>query len=126
MRIIVATICAINLIFEDNPLISSINPTTKINVAARAIPFNSSGKYKGLNKISKRERKFLRTTLFQLAVGVVSNNDEFRKLYKHKKVTKKGRVAIISIAVKILKILFSMIKNKKEYDGSLVLQGLSS
>jgi transposase len=88
----------------------------------------SSGTYKGRAKISKRGRSLLRYALYRLTVSLVSNNEEFEKLYAYKvnEQKKVKMVALTAIVSKALRILFTMAKNNQEYDGKFVLQGIAA
>lgn len=88
---------------------------------------NSSGLHKGKIAASKRGRSTLRNILHQIALSLVLNDSEFKKLYAYKVNTlkKPKMVALTVIAIKFLRIIFNVIKNKKEYDKKFVLEGLS-
>jgi transposase len=88
---------------------------------------NSSGTHKSQVIASKRGRSALRNTLHQIALSLVLNDQEFKKLYEYKINTlkKPKMVALTAIAIKFLRIMFYVIKNKTEYDNKLVLEGLS-
>ena len=51
--------------------------------AGLALKENSSGKHKGLTKISKRGRKKLRTILFRAVIPLVGKNEEFSLIYRY-------------------------------------------
>ena len=85
----------------------------------------SSGKKKGQTVISKRGRPFLRYTLYQVALSLVSNNNEFKKLFEYFKTRKKnplkGSQALVAVAMKFLRVMFYLVTNKRKYDSSRVL-----
>ena len=88
---------------------------------------NSSGVHKSKITASKRGRSTLRNILHQIALSLVLNDSEFKKLYEYKvDILKKPKmVALTAVAIKFLRIVFYVIKNKKEYDNKFVLEGLS-
>ncbi len=86
---------------------------------------SSSGDHQGQRSISKRGRPNLRRILYQLAVVMVSKNPELRQFYQYL-ITRpenplKKKQALVVIAVKLIKILFTLAKNKEHYDPTKVL-----
>ena len=85
----------------------------------------SSGKHQGRRVISKRGRYALRSFLYQVAFISVAKNGEFKQLYKH--LTKrqqnplKKKQALIVIATKLIRVIFTLTKNKELYDSKKVL-----
>lgn len=51
--------------------------------AGLALKENSSGKHKGLTRISKRGRKKLRTILFRATIPLIGFNKEFSSIYNY-------------------------------------------
>lgn len=88
---------------------------------------NSSGNYKSKIIASKRGRDALRNVLHQIALSLVLNDVEFKKLYDYKiNILKKPKmVALTTVAIKFVRMIFYVVKDKKEYDNSFVLEGLS-
>lgn len=84
----------------------------------------SSVFYQG--KITKRGNSNLRRTIYQMAVCVVRSCDKF-SAYFHKKIDegKKYKQAIIAVANKLLKTIFSMLKNKTKFSNSNLVLGVS-
>ena len=86
---------------------------------------DSSGKHQGRRVISKRGRFALRSYLYQVAFVLVAQNQEFKQLYKY--LTKrqqnplKKKQALIVIATKLIRVIFSLIKSKELYDPRKVL-----
>ncbi len=82
------------------------------------VPFdNSSGKYKGKNKLSPIANKELKTLLQMGALSIICGKSPFASYYS-KKVTvdkKNKRLAQNNVRNKILKTLFACIKNKTKY-----------
>jgi transposase len=85
---------------------------------------NSSGKRKSRSKISKRGRSSLRSILYQASLILVSKNQEFKVLYKYFKTRPnnplKSKQALVAIINKLLRVLFALITQGKEYDASKV------
>lgn len=81
-----------------------------------------SGNWRGKGKLSKRGNGYLRKCLFCAAWGAVMNNVCFREYYQALK--KKGhshRAAIVIIARKLLRILFSVLKEGKPFSAECCL-----
>ena len=99
------------------------NPGQIRKLAGLNLKETSSGKKEGKKSISKRGRKLLRHVLYRIAIVSIVNNEVFRRLYRYKvDICKKNKmVAIIGIALKILRIMFSLVKHKEVYDPNKVL-----
>lgn len=86
---------------------------------------NSSGDRKGRHVISKRGRKGLRAILYQAALMLVSQNNEFKQLYQYllkRRVNPlKKKQALVMIATKLLRVIFTLCSKKEMYDSSKVL-----
>lgn len=86
---------------------------------------DSSGERKGKTRISKRGRAMLRNLLYQVAVVMVIKNKEIKALYTYLKTRRENplekKQALIVVAVKVIKIIFALVKKKEEYDGKKVL-----
>jgi len=87
---------------------------------------NSSGqKQYSKTTISKRGRPILRCLLYQASMVLVSKNPEFKALYQHLKKRRdnplKGKQALIVIACKILRVMFTLAIEKRMYDAEKVL-----
>lgn len=83
---------------------------------------NSSGKKVGEKKISKRGRDKLRCSLYQVSVSCIAKNKELKNCYdkKVKEQKKNKMVALTSVSIKVLRIMFSLVKNKSLYDSTKV------
>lgn len=86
---------------------------------------NSSGERKGQTKISKRGRPVLRSLLYQASLTLVAKNMQFKALYHHLKKRRenplKGTRALIVIACKLLRVMFTLAKERRFYDPEKVL-----
>lgn len=87
---------------------------------------NSSGNRIGQKSISKRGRDLFRYALYRIAIVAIAKSKEIKQLYEYKinDLKKKKMVAITDITVKLLRIMFALVKNKSMYDGRLVLQAI--
>ena len=88
----------------------------------------SSGKHKGETKISHRGRKRLRYWLFQAAKSVVAHAEEFRELHAYYTTRAdnplKKMQSLIVIACKLLRIIFTILKNGTVYDPKKMLMDI--
>lgn len=86
---------------------------------------NSSGERKGKTGISKRGRPGLRCILYQAALILVATNPEFKALYRHLKNRRenplKGKQALVVIACKLLRVMFTLVKENRLYDPEKAL-----
>jgi len=122
----VGVITASTILGQTGPFSNFSHAKEVLKVAGLLLGENSSGKFKGQARITKRGRPLLRLSLYRAAVSLIANNVEFKKLYEYKKkVLKKiSKVALIAIAAKFFRIIFGMVKNKQQYQGSAVLKDL--
>lgn len=86
---------------------------------------SSSGKHQGRRVISKRGRFALRSYLYQVAFVAVANNPELKQLYQHfikrQQNPLKKKQALIVVATKLIRVIFTLTKNKEFYDSKKVL-----
>ena len=86
---------------------------------------DSSGKNKSGTVISKRGRKNLRSTLYQMAKTLVAVNSEMKELYQYLKTRPENplrkKQALVVISKKIVTIIYNLIKKQEEYKAELVL-----
>lgn len=96
--------------------------------AGLALKENSSGKYKGITKISKRGRKRLRTILFRAAIPLVKLNKEFSSIYKYYVERKdnplKKKQALTAICCKMIRIFFVILSKGIKYDENKMVQDI--
>ena len=85
----------------------------------------SSGKHKGETRISHRGRKRLRYWLFQAAKSAVAHAEEFRELHIYYTTRAdnplKKMQSLIVIACKLLRIIYTVLKNGTAYDPKKML-----
>jgi transposase len=86
---------------------------------------SSSGSRKGKTGISKRGRPGLRNLLYQAALILVAKNPQFKALYQHLRTRRenplKGKQALVVIACKLLRVMFTLVKENRLYDPKKVL-----
>ena len=88
----------------------------------------SSGKHKGETKISHRGRKRLRYWLFQAAKSAVAHAEEFKELHMYYTTRVdhplKKMQSLIVIACKLLRIIYTILKNGTVYDPKKMLMDI--
>lgn len=96
-----------------------------IRLAGLNLTENSSGKRKGKTGISKRGRSRLRGLLFRAMLPLVATNAEFKALHKHFTTRSdnplKKKQSLIALCGKLVRILYTLGTQQKEYDASAVL-----
>lgn len=86
------------------------------------ISVRQSGVWNGRGKLTKRGDPYLRKRIYSAAWGAVMNDNEFRKYYDQlKQGGRKHTEAIVIVARKLIRIMFSLAKNKTAYDSSKLL-----
>lgn len=85
----------------------------------------SSGQKKGKSEISKRGRPGLRSVLYQMAMTIASKNTQFRALYRYfisrSENPLKPKQALIALGCKLVRVLWTLIKEKRLWDPNRVL-----
>ncbi len=77
----------------------------------------SSIMYEG--KISKRGNKYLRKTIYQMAVNCIRNEGKLKDYYEKKRSEdKKYKQAIIAVGNKLLRIIFAMLTKRTQFSES--------
>ena len=96
--------------------------------AGLALKENSSGKHKGLSKISKRGRKKLRTILFRTAIPLIGLNEKFSSIYNYyierKDNPLKKKQALTVICCKMIRIFFTILSKGIKYDETKMIQDI--
>ena len=63
--------------------------------------------------------------MYQIALSLVINNNEFKELFEYfknrKKNPLKGSQALIAVAMKFLRVMHYLVINKTKYDSSKIL-----
>lgn len=85
---------------------------------------NSSGLYKSKAKISKKGRYLMRTMIYFISMRLIYRSEEFKSYYKYKLETKniwgrhlEKKEALFAVAIKFIKVLFAMFRDKTEYSS---------
>ncbi len=101
------------------------HPDQIIKLAGYNLKSSSSGEKTGETKITKRGRSELRSLLYQAALVAVSRNPQLKSLYQYYRTRNenplKSKQALVVIANKLIRIMFTLIKKNAYYDPSLVL-----
>ena len=96
--------------------------------AGLALRENSSGKHKGLTRISKRGRKKLRTVLFRAAIPLINFNEKFSSIYNYyvgrKDNPLKRKQALTAICCKMIRIFFTVLSKRIKYDETKMIQDI--
>ena len=86
---------------------------------------DSSGKQKSKTKISKRGRPYLRYMLYMAGSSGCMHNAEMRQYYHYLKKRSKNPLnkmqALVATGLKVMRILFYMLKNKEMYNPEKAL-----
>lgn len=89
---------------------------------------NSSGDKQSRTRISKRGRPGLRCLLYQSALVLVARNAQFKALYQYFKSRQQNplakKQALLAVACKLLRVLFTLGTKKQCYDPAKVLGDL--
>ena len=85
-----------------------------------ALVANNSGKHQGQVKISKRGRKKLRYWLYQGALSVIAQSQEFREIHEYYTTRQQNPLkkiqSLIVIGCKLLRVICTMLKKGTKYD----------
>lgn len=89
---------------------------------------DSSGKYNGKTRISKRGRKRLRYLLVQAAVSVIGKNEEFRQIHEYYTTRNnnplKKMQSLIAVACKLIRVFYVILTKGRNYDASKMLEDI--
>lgn len=104
------------------------NPRQLIKHAGLTLATNSSGKYDGQKRISKRGRRRLRALLYKAVFPLIRNNQAFMKLYEYYRTRKEnplaGKEAIVVLCSKLLKIFHGLSQHQKDFDANRMMEDL--
>lgn len=102
---------------------TGVKPIQKL--AGLALVEDSSGKHEGRTIISKRGRKRLRYHLYQAALVLIGQNDEFREVYDYYRTREENPLkkmqALMAVACKLLRVLYAMATKGTKYDPGKLL-----
>ncbi len=86
------------------------------------VSVKESGTWHGTGKLTKRGNASLRKILFGAAWGAVMNNQQFKDYYTYlKSIGRHHYAALVIIARKLLKIMYTLVKNQSDFDPTLAL-----
>lgn len=104
------------------------SPRQLIKLAGLTLQENSSGKHKGLKKISRRGRRRLRAILFRAMHPILRNNPAFMKLHQYYTQRPQNplrkKESMVVLCSKLLKVLHAMCTKKRKFDGEQMLADL--
>jgi len=109
-------ITASEIIGETGGLNNYSNPNKLIKLAGINLFEISSGTHKGIKRITKRGRSSFRRILYLAALRTIKKNGIFRKHYDEYSKRMKNPQAIIAIAKKLVRTLFSLVKRQEKFD----------
>lgn len=77
----------------------------------------SSGKHRGKRRITRRGRSLLRAGLYRAAVCMMRRCGPLREFYERLRARGKyGAVALVAVACKLMRILFSLVRDKRRFE----------
>ena len=104
------------------------NPKQLQKYAGFAIKENSSGKHKGETTINRRGRKRLRYLLFEVAMSLVSKNQDFREIHQYFTTRAdnplKKMQSLIAVACKLIRVFYAIMTKGVDYDGQKMLSDI--
>lgn len=101
----------------------SVSETSKqwIAFAGLDVSVRQSGKWKGRSRLTKRGNAYVRKKLFSAAWGAVMNYESFKQYYEQLKSKGRNHVECLTIiARKLLRIMFSVVKNQTQFNPALL------
>ncbi len=106
------------LLSETGPLKNYSDSNDIEKLAGMNLVENSSGRHASVKTISKRGRKLLRYTAYQIALSSIKNNPAIKYEYEYRIDTLKQNKmkALVAIAAKMLRIIFCLATKHKEYN----------
>jgi len=119
----IGSVTSKNFIIE----VSSIDKFQSVKQLCAYIGIDPSLKQSGTSiyyqgKISKRGNANLRRTIWQMAIGVIRSCEKFKNYFDKKiKEGKKFKQAVIATANKLLRTIFTLLKNKTKFNHNLAL-----
>ena len=106
------------LLSETGPLKNYSNSKDIEKLAGMNLVENSSGRHTSVKVISKRGRKLLRYTAYQIALSSIRNNPAIKYEYEYRvdKLKQNKMKALVAISAKMLRIIFCLAVKQKQYD----------
>ena len=119
-----------NFLAETGDLIRFTNGQQIVRLAGYNLTENSSGNSKSSSSISKRGRKNLRAVLYKMAIVMVAKNPEMKRIYESLKSREKNplkrKQALVAIACRIARMLFSIARTNENYQPLRVANNLKA
>src|SRR5699024_2121075 len=103
------------------------HPPQLVNMAGLSIQEQSSGKYKGQTKITKRGRERQRRAIYLAVRPLVASNPTFKGLhtyYTNRSDRPLKKQQSLALCGKLLRVLFAIGKKQCEFDGDKLLKGI--
>lgn len=106
------------LLSETGPLKNYANSKDIEKLAGMNLVENSSGRHTSVKVISKRGRKLLRYTAYQIALSSIRNNPAIKYEYEYRvdKLKQNKMKALVAISAKMLRIIFCLAVKQKQYE----------
>jgi len=112
----IGVLTASEIIGETGGLNNYSNPDKLIKLAGINLYEISSGTHKGKKRITKRGRSSFRRILYLAALRTIKKDGIFRTHYNEYSKRMKNPQAIIAVAKKLLRTLFSLVKYQEKFD----------
>lgn len=100
------------------------HPQQLVNLAGLSLKEDSSGKFKGQTRISKRGRSRLRRALYLAVRPLVAHNPFHQNYTKRPNNPLKKQQSLIALCCKLLRVLFVIGQKQCPFDGSKLVRGL--
>lgn len=121
----VGVVTAASFLGETGDLQRYEHPRQLQKLAGYNLKEYSSGQHHGQTTITKRGRPGLRNLLYQAAAALVAKNPEFKALGTYLKTRPqnplKPKQALVAVACKLLRVLFTLVTKQRYYDPQIVL-----
>ena len=89
--------------------------------------YQSGSSLHSFGKITKRGNRYLRRTLWLMALGVIRNTNTFKAYFTKKRSEGKSfKQAVIATANKLLRTIYALLKNKTKFIDNLHSQAVSA
>ena len=125
----VGILTAVGFMAEVGDISRFKSPKQIQKLAGYAITENSSGKHKGRTGISKRGRKRLRQSLFQVIMPMIRSNREFRDLHNYyttrPKNALKGKQSVVALACKLIRVFWAILTKGVDYSSEKLLSDIT-
>src|SRR5699024_7315996 len=121
-------VCSSDLFAEVGDLRNYRDPRQIIKLAGLNLKMNQSGLHKGRTAITKRDRKRLRSLLYQVAIPLSKHNPAFSQLHNYYRTRSSnqltGKQSFIALARKLIKVLFVIGTRECAFDPHRMIQDI--